>query len=454
VTPGEDRYSEMKLQGGNQSMRQYGAERTTWTLAKIIIPAVLVGSGASPVWTLAQGNQPARTAAPNSRPAETKQKTGTPQTSVGPKYLTGPVPRPEGNLGSEFLGHDIRAVVARLRSSPLSRPKSEFETTDQYAARMSAFRPSDWQYVFVLNPTANEFNGKVGFSYDADGKTLTGTVELSSLMTALVDDPPYKDGFALRDDLRSAGQYVGSNAFGVKRVVTKLESTQYAIVVADNTGVFKRREYAFEELIATVQLSASAIEAMALKANLGIALVCAVSPPRILETDHSAGATVTSPTELKQHTILVPVIPNELWLFDRRGGRVVAKLSSAATEAAPSSRPPVQDFSDPLARQATKPKVLLPVIRQETVAPKLLSKTEPVYTDEAKRAKYQGTVLLFVVIGEDGVPSNIRVLHSLGLGLDESAIECVRQWRFTPATRDGKPVAMEAQLEVNFRLFK
>lgn len=85
-------------------------------------------------------------------------------------------------------------------------------------------------------------------------------------------------------------------------------------------------------------------------------------------------------------------------------------------------------------------------------SPILLSKIEPEYSEEARKAKYQGTVLLVVEIWEDGVPHNIRVVRSLGLGLDEKAMEAVQKWRFVPGKKDGKPVRVAAQIQVSFRL--
>ncbi len=85
-------------------------------------------------------------------------------------------------------------------------------------------------------------------------------------------------------------------------------------------------------------------------------------------------------------------------------------------------------------------------------APVLIQKVEPEYTEQARAAKYQGTVLLYVEIGPDGAPTNIRVQRSLGLGLDEKAIEAVKQWRFKPGEKDGNPVPVSATIEVNFRL--
>jgi len=86
------------------------------------------------------------------------------------------------------------------------------------------------------------------------------------------------------------------------------------------------------------------------------------------------------------------------------------------------------------------------------LAPTVLYKVEPQYTDEARAAKYQGTVLLTVDVEPDGVAHNIRATRGLGLGLTQSALDAVRQWRFHPATRDGAPLAVQASIEVNFRL--
>jgi TonB family protein len=84
--------------------------------------------------------------------------------------------------------------------------------------------------------------------------------------------------------------------------------------------------------------------------------------------------------------------------------------------------------------------------------PALISKIEPSYSEEARAAKYQGTVLLYVEVDPDGYARNIRVARSLGLGLDEEAVEAVRRWRFRPGTKEGNPVTVAATIEVNFRL--
>ena len=84
--------------------------------------------------------------------------------------------------------------------------------------------------------------------------------------------------------------------------------------------------------------------------------------------------------------------------------------------------------------------------------PTLVYKVEAVYSERAQKAKVQGTVLLYLQVDPSGKAINMRVLHSLGLGLDEKAMEAVKQWKFRPGLKDGTPVTVEAQVEVNFRL--
>jgi periplasmic protein TonB len=86
-------------------------------------------------------------------------------------------------------------------------------------------------------------------------------------------------------------------------------------------------------------------------------------------------------------------------------------------------------------------------------APRIVSDPEPEYSEEARKAKYQGVCVLWLVVGPDGRPREIKVARSLGLGLDEKAIEAVKNWKFEPAMKDGRPVAVQINVEVNFHLY-
>jgi len=74
-------------------------------------------------------------------------------------------------------------------------------------------------------------------------------------------------------------------------------------------------------------------------------------------------------------------------------------------------------------------------------------------SDQARTAKFQGSVLLWMIVGEDGLPKDIRIVRSVGLGLDERAMETVKTWRFDPGRKDGHPVATQINVEVSFRLY-
>jgi TonB family protein len=86
------------------------------------------------------------------------------------------------------------------------------------------------------------------------------------------------------------------------------------------------------------------------------------------------------------------------------------------------------------------------------IPPQLIQKTEPEYSDEARLAGLEGTVQLSATITEQGVPQDMRVIKSLGLGLDEQALAAIQQWRYMPGTFEGRPVPAPITLPVEFRL--
>jgi periplasmic protein TonB len=86
-------------------------------------------------------------------------------------------------------------------------------------------------------------------------------------------------------------------------------------------------------------------------------------------------------------------------------------------------------------------------------APQAISAPDPDYTEEARRAKKQGTCVLWLIVDAAGRPRDIKVVRGLGLGLDAKALEAVRQWRFQPALKDGKPVDVQISVEVEFHLY-
>jgi len=78
---------------------------------------------------------------------------------------------------------------------------------------------------------------------------------------------------------------------------------------------------------------------------------------------------------------------------------------------------------------------------------------DPEYSEEARKARYQGTVTVSIIVGPDGHVRTAKVISPVGMGLDEKAVDTVLQWRFEPAKKDGHPVAVYASVEVNFHLY-
>jgi TonB family protein len=86
-------------------------------------------------------------------------------------------------------------------------------------------------------------------------------------------------------------------------------------------------------------------------------------------------------------------------------------------------------------------------------APVPLFEPEAEFSDEARRAKYQGVCLVALIVDAQGNPQNVHVIRPLGMGLDEKAMEAVRKYKFKPAMKSGQPVPVYVNVEVNFRLY-
>src|ERR1700676_1997036 len=86
-------------------------------------------------------------------------------------------------------------------------------------------------------------------------------------------------------------------------------------------------------------------------------------------------------------------------------------------------------------------------------APQAVSTPDPEYTEEARNAKTQGTCILWLIVDDQGRPRDIRIVRGLGMGLDAKAIEAVKQWKFLPSLKDGRPVNVQISVEVGFRLY-
>jgi TonB family protein len=86
-------------------------------------------------------------------------------------------------------------------------------------------------------------------------------------------------------------------------------------------------------------------------------------------------------------------------------------------------------------------------------APKLVFAPDPQYSEKARQAKYQGVCVISLMVDAQGKLKRVQVVRHLGMGLDKKAVEAVKKYRFEPAMRFGKPVAVTVNIEVNFRFY-
>jgi TonB family protein len=107
--------------------------------------------------------------------------------------------------------------------------------------------------------------------------------------------------------------------------------------------------------------------------------------------------------------------------------------------------PPVTDLPDQIS----------PVFRvgNGVSPPRPIYKPDPDFSESARQVKFQGTSTLSLVVNQNGVPTNIRIVQPLGSGLDAKAVQAVKEWRFDPAHKEDRPVAAQIMVEILFHLY-
>ena len=87
------------------------------------------------------------------------------------------------------------------------------------------------------------------------------------------------------------------------------------------------------------------------------------------------------------------------------------------------------------------------------VPPTALYRVDPEFSEQARREKFSGTVRVYLWVEKDGTPSHVRVAKGVGHGLDEKALEAVKQYQFKPATLNGEPVRVDLYIDISFEIY-
>jgi periplasmic protein TonB len=113
--------------------------------------------------------------------------------------------------------------------------------------------------------------------------------------------------------------------------------------------------------------------------------------------------------------------------------------------------PPLPTLGRDDSTRAT-PERVYRVVGGDVKAPRAIYDPDPEYTEKARKERQQGTVLIRMVVGSDGLPRDVKLYRSLSADLDDSAMSAVKKWKFSPGTKDGEPVAVQIIVEISFHL--
>ena len=383
------------------------------------------------------------------------------QGSKTPTFLIEPFDLRQTRLKPKFLGNSLPEIYESLLSRDKYFQKSEFETQGTFAERIERFsttpisngiRPQD-NFAFVITPDT---------SYDAEKELLT--VRLSS------DDDVYLAGQSVScnwaESTKAGTSYVGSNAFGVKKLIRRVNKTRYNVVF-DRPYWLDTAYKHTENYTSTGGLfieQKPGIDALLLSRTIRVVLIGPLDVPFV---SHSVGGddpTMTKPIDLTifEHNIHMSLAA--VWLVNIVTGEIIQKyssnrgsISSTVTDT-PKGQPMASRSSAP--EIAEQPQPTAPVfVREPPISParisggimagSLIVKTAAVYPAAARAAHVSGAVVLHVIISKEGIPEKVDVISGPEM-LRSNALEAVRQWQYRPYTVNGEPVPVDTTVTVNF----
>ncbi len=237
------------------------------------------------------------------------------------------------NVGPRFNGHDIIAITKKVVEAPALKPRSEFESSEEYERRTARFRTQaligsitpEGHFAFVVEPGVLLGSD---LKYDADAQVLATILVGSREKFYLEKGYPEMDTIKIRSLMLDRRKYIGTNAFGVKVEVTAIYSEDYGLafepaswVFADSGGRFGKE---FSKLIAM-----STDEAQRFKPNARILVVCKLAEPWYHESASRQKATIDSPYETITALRFLQVHPEQIWVINWATGEVMNKFSEA-----------------------------------------------------------------------------------------------------------------------------
>lgn len=381
-----------------------------------------------------------------------------------PAYDTKPFNANLESLPPNYIGNDIERIFDTLFDRQKSGKKGEYETTEQYRLRLNTEK---------LLPIIGSLNVESIFAfgldeikteYDADKELLN-----VSFIPSLVLEDIYKkaenwDKFKSYDNenIRSVGiksnvsteKYLGANAFGVQKEVTKFFSDEYELSIT-NWKNFIDEKYIKPKVVGdsidpasrilmeirsndpfpyqipiTASLPANVANAQAIRNNLRGLLVCKLVEPYLSTYGSLKEPTIDSPTEHRTQYLYLNVKLLEYWVFNKVSGEVYLKVKEKVQE--------------PIAKNE---------VVKELTPLKIISRPRPERTEEARKNNVVGTVELSVTFLASGQIGEIKIISGLPDGLTEEAIKSVKQIKFEPAKKMGVPIDVTKTVKYSFSVY-
>lgn len=351
-------------------------------------------------------------------------------------------------LPPKYLGDNAGNVYQKLAGVAARLRKSQFETTLEYQLRIKLLldgikigpgRTVNDRFSFV-HPFGSE-------SYDADRQVFTLKPDTNYEIGLGYDVPELPNDLRagrnygsidLTRTARNVGSRIGRTAFGVKRRITVRAYSALRLVVS-NTSMKQWSDGLRFLVPPPIAREANGKVWLAITGRLG--------PPYVLRDSDVDTATLDDPEEAHSFHFFLFFVPDSLVLYNISTGQIYGSWDLTQSET--NIDRPAQPLLRRRPETTKEPSSDIGLVRK----PRILSKPEPKYTEEARQNKVTGTVVLSALFTETGETTEIKVIRGLSHGLTERAIEAANRITFVPAESNGKKVSFRITLEYNFNLY-
>jgi TonB family protein len=380
-------------------------------------------------------------------PSRVKAKRNSKPTDVLPETPSVVADASVWQLPPKYLGDNAGSVYQRLAALGPRLRKSQFETTPEFQARIRLLLEG---IKIGPNRTAND---RLSFvhpygdeTYDADTQVFTLKPDTNFEAAVGYDVPEVQgDVRSIRGyksiDLTRTGRTVssriGRTALGVRKRITVRAYSSLRLVMSDAS--IESWSYGLKFRITP---------SMARQASGRVWLVVTgrLAYPYVIYESDVDNATLDDPEEAHSFHYYLFFVPESVVLYNIATGQIygswdLTQSGSTADRIATPIVPPTSETRNESTNKSLATK------------PRILSKPEPQYTEEARQNQITGTVVLSVVFAETGEVTDIQVIQGLSHGLSERAIEAAKKIRFVPAESNGKKVPFKILLEYNFNLY-